>query len=105
MERSKGGNRRGDVERHVVFFREHSDLIGADLVGGVAVGGDAVRAGDDRADFSGLQEVAHHVVGDERERDAAFVEFPGGEARALKIGTRFGNEDVKFLSLLERRRE
>ena len=66
MERSK-----------VVLFREHGDLVGANLVGGVAVGGNAVGAGDHGANFSGLQEMAHHVVGDERERDAAFLELPG----------------------------
>ncbi len=95
-------NRRGDVKRHVVFFREHRDLIRADFVRGVAVRSDAVGAGDDRSDGARLQKVADHVVGDERERDAAFVEFPRGEARALKIRARFGNEDVKLFALLDR---
>jgi hypothetical protein len=90
----KSRNRRGDVEGDVVFLGEDSDLVGADLVGGVAVGGDAVRAGDDGADLCGLQEVTDHVVGYEREGDAAFVQLPGGEARALEIGARFGHEDV-----------
>src|SRR6185295_20396088 len=71
----ESGDGRGDIERHVVFFRQHCDLIGADFVGGVAVGGDAVRAGDDRADFSGLQEMADHGVGDERQRDAAAMKL------------------------------
>src|SRR6266436_2852777 len=57
-------DRRGDVEGHAVFFCEHGDLISADFVGGVAVCGDAVGAGDDGANFSGLQEMAHHIVRD-----------------------------------------
>ena len=48
----ESGNRRGHVKRHVVFVRQHGDLVRADLVGGVAVGGDAVRADDDGADVS-----------------------------------------------------
>src|SRR5258708_3151373 len=97
----EGGNGRGNVERDVVFFREDGNLVGADFVGGVAVGGDAVGAGDDGTDFSGFQKVAGHIVGDERERDAAFVELPGGEARALEIGARFGHEDVELAALFE----
>ena len=95
------GDRRGDVEGHVVFFGEHGDLVGADFVGGVAVGGDAVCAGDDGANFAGFEEVADHVVGDECERDAALVKLPGGEARALKIGAGFGDEDVEFFALVD----
>src|SRR5579884_2505325 len=97
----EGGDRRSNVERHVVFASENGDLIGADFVGGVAVGGDAIRAGDDGADFAGFQEVSDHVVRDEREGNAAAVELPGGEARALKIGARFRNEDVQLLALLD----
>src|SRR5713101_3199578 len=89
----ESGNGRGDIEGHVVFPGEDGDLVGADFVGGVAVGGDAIGAGDDGADFSAFQKVADHVVGDERERNAAFVELPRGEARALEIGARFGNQD------------
>src|SRR5438445_5219973 len=90
-----------DVKGNVIFFGEDGDLVGTDFVGGVAVGSDAVRAGDDSADFFRFQEMTDHVVGDERERDAAFVEFPGSEARALKIRARFGNEDVEFFPLFE----
>src|SRR5258708_3491811 len=67
------GDWRGDIEGHVVLFGEHGNLVGTDFVGGVAVGGDAVGARDDGADFSGLQEVSHHVVGDKCEGDAALV--------------------------------
>src|SRR5713226_9937987 len=98
----EGGNGRGDVEGDVVFFREDGDLVGADFVGGVAVGGDAIGAGDDGADFSGFQEVTNHIVGDERQGDAALVQFPGGEARALKIGARFRHKHVQFFPLFER---
>src|SRR5713101_9167811 len=59
----ESGNRRGDVEGDVVLFCEDGDLVGAYFVGGVAVGSDAIGAGDDGSDLSGLQEVAHHVVG------------------------------------------
>ncbi len=65
----EGGDGRGDVEGHVVFFGEYSDLVGADFVGGVAVGGDAVGAGDDSTHFSRFQEMADHVVRDERKGD------------------------------------
>src|SRR2546429_1254544 len=85
----EGGNRRGDVKGDVVLLGKNSHLVGADFVGGVAVGGDAVGAGDDGPNFSRFQKVADHVVGDERERDAAFVEFPGGEAGALEVRARF----------------
>src|SRR5580704_7281414 len=98
----EGGNRGGDVKRNVVFFGEYRDLIGADLVGGVAVGGDAIRTGDDRADRAGLQKVAHHIVGDERERYAATMKLPGRKARALKIRASLGHEDVELVSLLNR---
>ena len=97
----KSGNRGGDVKGDVVFPGEDGDLVGADLVGGVAVSGDAVRAGDDRADFYGLQEVSNHIIGDKREGDAAFVQFPGGEARALEVGPSFGDEDVEFFALFK----
>src|SRR6266571_460539 len=97
----EGGDGRGDVEGHVVFLGEDSDLVGAYLVGGVAVGRDAVGAGDDGSDLSGLEEVTDHVVGDERKRNAALVELPGGEARALEIRARFGHEDVNLSSLFE----
>src|SRR5207248_11671982 len=65
----EGGNGRGNVKGDVVLLGENGHLVGADFVGGVAVGGDAIGAGDDGPNFSGLQEVADHVVGDERERD------------------------------------
>src|SRR6267154_3682733 len=84
-------NRGGDVEGDVVFFGQDGDLVGADFVGGVTVGGDAIGAGYDGADFSRLQEVTHHVVGDQGEGDAAAVKLPGGQARALEIGARFGD--------------
>src|SRR2546427_7559294 len=95
----EGGNRRGDVKGDVVLLGENGHLVGADFVGGVAVGGDAVGAGDDGPNFSRFQKVADHVVGDERERDAAFVEFPGGEAGALEIGARFRHKNVGFFAL------
>lgn len=91
----------GDVKRDVIFFGKNGDLICADLVGSVAVGSNAVGSCDDGADFAGLQKVAHHIVGDERKRDAALVKFPGSEPCALEIGTRFGNKDVEFLALFE----
>src|SRR5580692_6572602 len=97
----ESGDGSGDVERHLVFFGQDGDLVGADLVGGVAVCGYAVGSGDNRADFAGLQKVADHVVRDESERDAAFVKLPGSEARALQIGARFGHEDVQLFALLE----
>src|ERR1700726_5257673 len=46
--------------------------------------------------------MSDHIIGDEREGNAAAMQLPGGEARALKIGARFGNENVDFLSLFER---
>ncbi len=46
--------------------------------------------------------MTHHVVRDERERDAAFVQFPGGQAGALEIGPRFRHKDVEFSALFER---
>src|SRR6266581_4813142 len=97
----EGGDGRGDIEGNVVFLGEDSDLVGAYLVGGVAVGRDAVGAGDDGSDLSGLEEVTDHVVGDERKRNAALLELPGGEARALKIWARFRNKDVQLSALLE----
>src|SRR5712664_326118 len=60
----ESGDGRGDIEGNFVFFGQDGDLVGADFVGGVAVGGDAIGTGDDGANFSGLQEMAHHVVGD-----------------------------------------
>src|SRR5713226_5269885 len=90
------GDRRSDIKRHVVFFGEDSDLVSADFVGGVAVGGDAVGAGDNGSDLSGLEEVTGHVVGDERKRNAALLELPGGEARTLNIGASFRNKDVQL---------
>jgi len=96
----EGGNGSGDIKGDVVFSGEDGDLVRADFVGGVAVGGDAVGSGDYGADFARLQKMADHVVGNERERNAAFVEFPRGEAGALQIGTRFGHEDVQLLALL-----
>jgi len=66
----------------VVLLGENGHLVGADFVGGIAVGGDAVGAGDDWPQLFPISKVADHVVGDEREGDAAFVEFPGGEAGA-----------------------
>src|SRR5260370_19677233 len=67
----KRGDGRGDVEGDVVLLGEDGHLVGADFVGGVAVGGDAVCAGDDGANFSRLQEVAHPVVVAERNRAAS----------------------------------
>src|SRR5208282_6760394 len=64
-------------------------------------GGDTVRPGNDRPYFAGLQEMAHHVVGDERERDAAAVELPGRKPRTLEIRPRFRHKDVQFAALLE----
>src|SRR6266487_2611434 len=97
----EGGDGRGDVEGNVVLLGEDSDLVSADFVGGVAVGRDAVGAGDDGSDLSGLEEVTNHVVGDERKRNAALVELPGGEARTLKIRASFRNKDVQLSALLE----
>jgi len=65
----------------------------------------AVGAVTMAANFSGLQEVTHHIVRDERERDAAFVKFPGGEAGALKIGARFRHKDVDLFCPVRTRRD
>ena len=70
----ESGNRRSNVERHVVFFSQNGDLIRADFIGGVAVGGDAIRTCNDRAYFSSLQEMPDHIVRDQREWNAAFVQ-------------------------------
>ena len=88
------GDGRGHVERHVVFLGQHGDGVGADFVGDVAVGGDAVGADHHAADAAGLQEVAGHVVGDERGGNAVLLQFPDGEARALQEGAGFIGEDV-----------
>src|SRR5262249_27485265 len=95
------GNGCGDVERHAVFLGENGDLISADFIRGVAVGGDAVGTGHDRSNLPGFEEVADHVVGDEREGNAAFVELPSGEARALQVRARFGHEHVEVAALLD----
>src|SRR6201981_1433973 len=97
----EGGDRRGNVKRHVMFARKDSDLICADLVGSVAVGGNAVSSGDNRAYASRFQEVPHHVVGNQSKRDVAAVKFPCCEARTLQVRARFRNKNVKLLSLLD----
>src|SRR5208283_5108395 len=93
----KGGNRRGNVKGDVVLFGQHGHLIRADFIGGVAVGGDAVRAGDNGSDIAGLQEVADHIVRDEREGNAAAVEFPGGEAGTLQVGARLRHQHAQLV--------
>src|SRR5262249_10925193 len=62
---------------------------------------DAVGTGHDRSNLPGFEEVADHVVGDEREGNAAFVELPSGEARALQVRARFGHEHVEVAALLD----
>src|SRR5437879_1605321 len=91
----ESGNGRGNIKRHIIFFGEDGDLVRADFVGGVPVRGDAVRAGNDRADFSRFQKVPRHIVGDERQRNTAFVEFPRRKASALKIRPRLGHKYVE----------
>src|SRR5215472_948487 len=58
-------NRRGNIERHVVFLGQHRDLVSADYVGGVPVRSNAVRPGNDGADILGFQKMPDHVVRDE----------------------------------------
>ena len=48
-----------------------------------------------------FHEMPHHVVGDERERHAAFVQFPRGEPRALQIRARLRHEHVQLVTLLD----
>src|SRR5690348_3584249 len=91
----KRGDGRGDIKRDVMLVGENGHGIRANFVGGVAVRGDAVRANDDRADSATAQEMADHVVRDERERNSVLVQFPGGEAGALEIGTRLGNKNFE----------
>src|SRR5579859_5526799 len=79
----EGGDGRGDIKGDVVFLGEDGDLVSADFVGGVTIGRDAIGSSDDGGDFSGFQEMADHIVRDERERDIAAMKFPRGEARAL----------------------
>ena len=45
--------------------------------------------------------MADHVVGDQRERNAVFVKLPGGEARALQIRTRFGDEHFERAAVFD----
>src|SRR6202000_3358534 len=49
-----------------------------------------------------LQKVSDHVVGDKREWDAAFVEFPCSQARSLKVRARFWTKNVQLFALLDR---
>ena len=95
-------HRRGDEERDVVRARVQRQAVGADLVGGVAVGGDAIGADDDRLDLSALHHVRGHVVGDERDVDAALVQLPRGQPRALQERARLVGEDVDAALLLVR---
>ena len=46
--------------------------------------------------------MSHHVVGDQRERHAAFVQFPRGKPRALQVGPRFRHEHAQFVALFDR---
>src|SRR5215467_2185932 len=95
----EGGNGCGDIERDVMLFGKDSNLIRANFVGSVSISCNPICTRNDSAKLSGLQEVAHHIVCDERERNIAAIEFPGGEARTLKIWARFGNVDVELLAL------
>ena len=94
-------NRRGHVERNFIFSREHGDSIRADFIGRVAIARDPVRADHDRSDSSGLQEMADHVVGDERQRNVVLVKLPSGEPRALQIRPRFGNQHFDAVAALD----
>ena len=95
-------NRRGDIKRHFVFFGQHSYLIRADFVRGIPIGRNAIRAGHDRTDLARLQKVANHVVRNQRQRNAALVQFPSREPCALKIRARFRYKNVQFAALFER---
>ncbi len=96
-------DRSGDVERHIVLLGQHRDRVGADLVRDIAVGRDAVRAHHHAADSAGVQEVAGHVVGDQRGRDVVVLQFPNGEARALQKRAGLVGEDVDLFAGCDRR--
>src|SRR5271156_2197909 len=97
-----GGDGGGDVEGDVVFFRQDCDSVRANLVSGVAIRGYSVGAHDYGTNAAGPEEVAHHVVGDQRERDTFLIELPGSQARALQIGARFGNENFDLITSFDR---
>ena len=63
---------------------QHRHGVGADLVGDVAVGGDAVGADDDQVDPPRAIRAPALRVGDHAVGDAARLELPGGEPRALQ---------------------
>src|SRR5947209_3627505 len=70
----ESGDRRGDVERNSVRVGENGDGICSDLVRGVAVCGDAIRTDDHGVELPLLEEMAGHVVGDQRDVDAFLMQ-------------------------------
>ena len=96
----EGARRRRDVERDPVRLGEQGHAVGADLVGGVAVGGDPIGADDDRLDLAFLHDLGGHVVADQGDRDAAVLQFPGGEPGTLEQRPGLVGEDVDRLALL-----
>src|ERR1700675_4524704 len=70
--------------------------VRSDLVGSVSISCDPVGTDNDGANISRLQEVADHVVCDQREGNAILMKFPGSESRTLEIRPRFGDEQFEL---------
>ena len=94
----ESGDGRGNVEGNIVFLGEHGHRVGADFVSHVAIGGNAVRAHHHASDAARVQEVAGHVVGDQRGGDMVVLELPNSKARALQERAGFIGEDIYVLA-------
>ena len=73
-------NGRGHIKRHAIFARQDGDLVGANFVRCVAIRCDAVRSDNDCADITRFQKMTNHIVGDQGEGNAGFVQLPGRQA-------------------------
>ena len=66
------GERRRDVKRNIVVFRENSDGIGSNFVCDIAVGRDPVGSHNDSIDQTLTHERPGHVVGNDPHIDVVF---------------------------------
>src|SRR5262249_21048058 len=72
-----------------------------DFIRGVAIGSNAIRTRYNGSDLTDLQKMADHVVGDQRQRNAAAMQLPSRQARALQIRARLRDQYVEALALLD----
>lgn len=95
-------NRRGDIERHSVLFRQNRERICADFIRDVSIRRDPVCADHYTSDPSRMEKVSRHIIRDDLHGNSVMLQFPRREPCSLQERTSLIRENIDLLSRIHR---